>query len=980
VTGGSAAGLTVGRPAGVRGAGVYVVGTLLLVGIAVLVERGAGAAGLHDTLSDLLQFGLAFGAAGTCARAAVRGTGPERAFWALLGVFAATWGAGAALWALHEVGLAGEPALVVQDALFVGAAGPLLAALLVRPDERRGTSLALLLDGALLVVLFLHAWLYFALSHELAGDPAGYAPSFDVVLDLRVLVVLVWLWHVVRSATPPWRGVYQQIGVALVLFYGGGAISNRAFDSGRYHAGLYDLPWLLPFFWIAVLAHEWAGPAHRAPASSGADVDWRDARRGVAVALIAVVFVPSLHFVVQQIHGRLDGLMLVRARLTFVTTVVVGALFLFRQLRLFRASEATLTQRRAELRRAEDALRETEERFHLAIGGTGAVLYRLNFASMTYDYMTPNVLALTGYPLEEINARGFKSLVVSITGPFSTEEAFREMARKREHGVVEEYWADYRIRTRSGELRWLADHSLPWHGPDGKARGTVGVLLDITERKQMEEALRVSEERYRLLFERSPYPMFVYDAGTQAILEANDAALTHYGYAREEVSELKVADLWAEGEPGAVAPEQGGWRSGRHRRKDRTILEVELTSHGLVVEGRMVRLALIVDVTERRRLEAQLLHAQKMEAVGRLAGGIAHDFNNLLTAILGYTSLLETPPDEASQTNLQEIERAAERATSLTRQLLAFSRKQILVPEVLDLGGLVRDTARMLERLIGEDVELTTLVGRDAGAVRADPGQLEQVIVNLVVNARDAMPQGGAVTIEVKGETLDDGGRAALGLAPGPYVVLRVTDTGIGMDAATRGRIFEPFFTTKEKGKGTGLGLAMVYGIVTQSGGAIAVESAPGRGATFRVYLPRVAESPRAAGDEVDRRQPTGGSETVLLVEDDAAVRRLARQILERGGYTVIECAGSEEGLKASEEHGAEIHLLLADIVMPGINGRELAGHLRRSRPGMRILYMSGYAADVVADHGVLGTGTGLIEKPFTADMLLRKVRAALDA
>jgi CheY-like chemotaxis protein len=297
---------------------------------------------------------------------------------------------------------------------------------------------------------------------------------------------------------------------------------------------------------------------------------------------------------------------------------------------------------------------------------------------------------------------------------------------------------------------------------------------------------------------------------------------------------------------------------------------------------------------------------------------------------------------------------------------------------VVDLGGLVRDTARMLERLIGEDVELRTVVARDAGRVRADPGQIEQVLVNLVVNARDAMPGGGVVTLEVHNRSLDAPQAEALGAAPGPYLVLSVSDTGIGMDTATRGQIFEPFFTTKDKGKGTGLGLSVVYGIVTQSGGQIAVDSAPGAGSTFRVYLPRVEDLPTGAG-EPERRDSVGGSETVLLVEDDGAVRRLAREILERGGYTVLDRGGSAEGLTAGEGYLGEIHLLLTDIVMPGMNGRELAEELRRRRPSLRVLYMSGYAAEVIADHGLLGAGTALIEKPFTADMLLRKVRSALD-
>ena len=387
------------------------------------------------------------------------------------------------------------------------------------------------------------------------------------------------------------------------------------------------------------------------------------------------------------------------------------------------------------------------------------------------------------------------------------------------------------------------------------------------------------------------------------------------------------------------------------------------------------------DVTERKALEGQLLQSQKMEAIGQLAGGVAHDFNNLLTAILGYSELLATEVGEKSPLleSIDEIRKAGERAASLTRQLLAFSRRQILAPTVLDLNALIANLEKMLHRLIGEDFQLITVLDRVIGRVKADPGQIEQIILNLAVNARDAMPKGGRLTIETQDVDLDETyAREHVTVRPGSYVMLAVTDTGEGMSAETKAHMFEPFFTTKGQGKGTGLGLATVYGIVKQSGGYVWVYSERGRGTTFKVYLPRVEGDAEAIEARRPDRAALRGTETILLVEDDESVRTLTRILLEANGYMVWEATGIEDALKAAREGAGPIHLLLTDVVMPEMSGSELAARIVAFRPDIRVLYMSGYTDDAVVRHGLVAEGLSFLQKPFTPDALALKVRQVL--
>jgi PAS domain S-box-containing protein len=417
------------------------------------------------------------------------------------------------------------------------------------------------------------------------------------------------------------------------------------------------------------------------------------------------------------------------------------------------------------------------------------------------------------------------------------------------------------------------------------------------------------------------------------------------------------------------------------RRKDGTDLWVIENVSVLRAEDERgeVILGTLFDMTERRKLEEQLLQSQKMEAIGRLAGGIAHDFNNILTAVSGYTELLigQLAAGDPRRESAEEIRQAGHRAAALTQQLLAFSRRQVLEPRVLDLNAVIATMERMLRRVIGEDIELTTSLSTGLWRTRADPAQIEQAILNLVVNARDAMPRGGQLTLETANVELD---AKYSGGAPGPHVMLAVSDNGVGMDPEQQARLFEPFYTTKDRGKGTGLGLSTTYGVVKQSGGSIWVYSERGQGTTFKIYLPRSEQPLDEPAESPAPAAPLNGTETALLVEDEPEVRGLVEKILRMYGYTVLSAASPAEAIALSKGRPAAIDILVTDVIMPGMNGRELSRILAASRPELRVLYMSGYTDAVIAQQGILEPGTAFVSKPFTPDVLARKVREVLDA
>jgi PAS domain S-box-containing protein len=531
--------------------------------------------------------------------------------------------------------------------------------------------------------------------------------------------------------------------------------------------------------------------------------------------------------------------------------------------------------------------------------------------------------------------------------------------------------------------------------PDG---GFVTTYTDITARKQAEEELRESEERFRSSFEHSGVAMALQQLDGE-YFRVNHAFCDLLGYSERELLATHFQRVTHPEECGidvahdrAMLAGERSWyqREKRYLHKSGRIIWV-LASVSLVRDSRGRPLYFIVqaqDVTARKQaedsraqLEAQLRQAQKMEAVGRLAGGVAHDFNNLLTVIRGRAELLlrRLAADDHQRRHLVLLEESAERAAALTQQLLAFSRKQVLQPKVLDLNTLLGGIEQMLRRLIGEDIDVVVKRAAALSPVEADPSQLEQVLMNLVVNARDAMPRGGRLTLETANIELDQASaRSHPGARPGAYVMLAVSDNGIGMDAETQARLFEPFFTTKGPGKGTGLGLATVYGIVKQSGGSIWVYSEVGQGTTFKIYLPRVQGRAENAEPICVKVAPARSSETVLLVEDEEAVRHLAREVLQSHGYTVLEARHPGEALRFGSEHPGPIHLLLTDVVMPQMGGREVASRLAPRRPEMQVLFMSGYTDEAIVHQGVLDAGTAFLQKPFSVTGLVQKVREVL--
>lgn len=525
-----------------------------------------------------------------------------------------------------------------------------------------------------------------------------------------------------------------------------------------------------------------------------------------------------------------------------------------------------------------------------------------------------------------------------------------------------------------------------WTREDVEVLRTVArILAGVLERKEAEDRLQAERSQLLSIFDSIDEPIYVADPRSYEVLFVNKAMRELLGkdplggrchrafYGLDDPCPFCTNDIILQNRN-----ETYRWEH------ENPLLGGTFALHDRLIrwpDGRDVRLELAFDITQEKRLEEQLHAAQKMEAVGQLAGGVAHDFNNLLSVVLNYADLVldGLPESDPRRHDVMEIRKAGERAVSLTRQLLAFSRKQVLEPQVIDLNETVTDMQPMLRRLIGEDIEFLRSLEPDLGKVKVDPGQLEQVIMNLVVNARDAMLDGGKLTVKTTNVELDSSyAQERVVITPGPYVLLSISDTGCGMDEAVRKRLFEPFFTTKELGKGTGLGLSTVYGIVKQSGGYIWVHSEPGQGSTFNVYLPRIEEEAAPETGAREEEDPMAGDETILVVEDEDAVRKVAARMLEAAGYQVITASNGDEALRTCEQHPGEIHLLLTDVVMPGMSGRHLANQVREMRPGVRVLFMSGYSPSAITHHGVLDPGTLFLHKPFRGKELRQKVQRAL--
>jgi two-component system, cell cycle sensor histidine kinase and response regulator CckA len=633
-------------------------------------------------------------------------------------------------------------------------------------------------------------------------------------------------------------------------------------------------------------------------------------------------------------------------------------------------------------RDAENAEREQRRWFETTLASIGDAVVATDGEGRVI-FMNSVAMGLTGWDLEQARGLPLRNVFHIVNEQTGNEVDSPIDIVIREGATVG--LANHTLLISKDGRRIPVDDSGAPIKRDGRALGAVLVFRDVSERRRAQNQIERSEQRYRLLFESNPQPMWVYDRDSLAFLAVNHAAVQQYGYPAEDFLRMSLQDIRpAEDIPALLEDvrqhtealhRDGPWR---HRKRDGSIISVEVAAHPIQFEGRNACLVLASDITERKNLEEQFYQAQRLESVGRLAGGVAHDFNNLLTIINGYADVILSDIRQPGplRDRLSQISAAGQQAAALTQQLLAFSRRQIVQPQTVNLNQVITGISNMLGRLIGEDIELVIKLAPDLRNIKADVGQLGQILMNLAVNSRDAMPQGGSLIIETGNALLDDEYCAAhQEVRPGAYIMLAVTDTGTGMTPAVKQRIFEPFFTTKPMGSGTGLGLATLHGMVRQSGGWIWVYSEPGSGTTFKIYFPLTEEFVPRPHAVV--KSDVRGNETILVVEDQDEVRALAVTVLERYGYRVLSAAGGEEAIALSNSFAGTIHLLLTDVVMPGMNGHVLAKKLSAER-GLRVLFMSGYTENAIAHRGVLDAGVDYIQKPFTPESLAEKVREVL--
>ncbi len=647
--------------------------------------------------------------------------------------------------------------------------------------------------------------------------------------------------------------------------------------------------------------------------------------------------------------------------------------------------ELNEAENRRARRRAEAALRESEDRHRDLIEHSRDLICTHDLTGRILS-VNQTAAELLGYDQKTLLTKDIKEILFS----GSENEFDNYIAELRKTGSAQ---GTMTVQTRVGEKRiWDYSNTLR---TEGVAVPIVRTMAhDVTEQSQAESALRANQARLAgivnsamdaIISVDSEQKIVLFNAAAERILGCPAAEAIGQSIDRfipQRFREQHAKHIRNFGETGVTLRSMHSFAELTALRADGEQFPIEASISQIEVAGKKLLTVILRDITERKQLEEQFRQSQKMEAIGRLAGGVAHDFNNMLTAIIGYSQLVQAQLDDASplRHDIEEIEKAGHRAAGLTAQLLAFSRKQVLQPKVLDLNDVISDVDKMLRRLIGEDIDLVTIAMPDLGRVKADPGQVEQILLNLALNSRDAMPRGGKLTIETANTELDEiYASSHADVVPGPYVMLAVSDTGHGLDAKTQSHIFEPFFTTKVQGKGTGLGLSTVFGIVKQSGGHVWVYSEPGHGAAFKVYFPRVDESADAAAAPEKSVESLYGSENILVVEDDEAVRDVSRLALEKYGYTVLEAERGTQALEAFGPLATAIDLVVTDVIMAGMSGPGLVLRLQKLHPDVKVLYVSGYTEEATIHHGVLTEGIAFLQKPFTPDGLVRKVRQLLD-
>ena len=934
---------------------------LLVVAAHVCSILTLGTSASGSLIGNALQIFSSLLAAVMCFRAARQSPGFSRSFWTLVGFGMAVWGAADLGWTYYEVILRIEPPSDSLIRFLFDTQGMFFVMAIFlkhnKTDSEVETEEALdfIQVGILFFLVYFSAYYVPSLTHSQA---TAFAREMSMATwgDLAIIALAVLQWR--RARLPHIRKLYGGLALYQLIY----TLGSHHFDFSQTQAEIptgtwYDLAWTIPLLYGAFWAATWR------PESAAKQTGAIPRKKSLTDILITngmFAFLPmAILFMLTELGPGWKLLRFGLMAVSFACYALRIALMQFRQQR----GEETVRRQTLAMDSSVDGIAILDDQ--------GVHVYANSaFASMFGFDRPARIVGQTWrivYAFQELS-----SLEPQVRASLAQSGKWTSMLP---------------IRRPNGSV--LPAEITVTLMPDG---GTVFSCRDLSKRQEAEMARAQAEAKYRALVEQVNAITYIAEIGIHGqwhyVSPQIEAIL---GYTPEEW--LAMSYRWAEfihpdDLPMVEAAEKASERGEpfqaefRVRRKDGR--EVWLNDTGVVVQGsnaHPVMEGIIVDITERKVLETQLQQSRKMEAVGRLAGGIAHDFNNLLTIITGYTDLALRRPGVPLdlRTDIERIENAAARAAALVRQLLAFSRKQVLQPKTLDLNAIVLNLDKLLRRLIDDHIEMITRVEENLGKVKADPAQIDQVIMNLVVNARDAMPDGGRLVIETRNVDLDS--TFAVDHAhskPGDYVMLSVSDTGIGMDPSTVAHIFEPFYTTKESGRGTGLGLSTVYGIVKQSGGYIWVNSEPGKGSTFKIYLPRVQESAQheesPKGTAVEKR----GSEVVLVVEDEEAVRELVCTILTTHGYEVIVASDPQHAEVIAGKFPGEIHLLLTDVVMPGASGRDLAARITQSRPAIRVLYMSGYTENIITSGGLLERGLAFLQKPFSPSALIQKIREVL--